>query len=102
MPDDSVPRHGRASKTVCDDYAVSEVTNGQSKLEPFNSSEKLAVRRSGLGYRVTLHVQTDPEMALRDAHVLSGKVKSAIRAAVPQVQYVLVHLEPFERARATV
>ena len=63
------------------------------------ATEKLAVRRSGLGYRVTLHVQTDPEMPLRDAHVLSGKVKGAIRAAVPQVRYVLVHLEPFEGAR---
>jgi cation diffusion facilitator family transporter len=63
------------------------------------ATEKLAVRRSGMGYRVTLHVQTDPDMPLRDAHVLSGKVKGAIRAAVPQVQYVLVHLEPFEGAR---
>jgi cation diffusion facilitator family transporter len=66
------------------------------------ATEKLAVRRSGMGYRVTLHVQTDPEMPLRDAHVLSGKVKGAIRTAVPQVQYVLVHLEPFERSPAPV
>jgi cation diffusion facilitator family transporter len=62
------------------------------------ATEKIAVRRSGMGYRVTLHVQTDPEMSLRDAHVLSGKVKGAIRAAVPRVQYVLVHLEPYEGA----
>jgi cation diffusion facilitator family transporter len=61
------------------------------------ATEKLALRRSGIGYRVTIHVQTDPNMTLRDAHVLSGKVKGAIRAAVPQVQSVLVHMEPFER-----
>lgn len=59
------------------------------------ATEKLAVRRSGMGYRVTIHVQADPEMTLRDAHVLSGKVKGAIRSAVPAVQSVLVHMEPF-------
>lgn len=60
------------------------------------ATEKLAVRRSGLGYRVTIHVQGNPQLTLRDAHVLGGMVKSAIRAAVPQVQSVLVHMEPFE------
>jgi len=62
------------------------------------ATEKLAVRRSGLGYRVTIHVQTHPDMLLRDAHVLGGKVKGAIRTAVPQVQAVLVHMEPFQGA----
>ena len=60
------------------------------------ATEKLAMRRTGMTYRVTIHVQTDPEMPLHEAHVLSGKVKSAIRAAVPQVQSVLVHMEPYE------
>lgn len=62
------------------------------------ATEKLAVRRSGMGFRVTLHVQTNALMPLRDAHVLGGMVKSAIRSAVPQVQSVLVHMEPFEGA----
>ncbi len=35
-------------------------------------------------------------MTLHDAHVVSGMVKSAIRAAVPSVQSVLVHMEPYE------
>ena len=59
------------------------------------ATEKLAVRRSGLEYRVTIHVQADSHMTLHDAHILSGKVKGAIRAAVPQVRSVLVHMEPF-------
>jgi len=62
------------------------------------ATEKLAVRRSGLGYRVTLHVQANPAMTLHDAHVLSGRVKGAIRDAVPRVNFVLVHMEPYEPA----
>jgi cation diffusion facilitator family transporter len=64
------------------------------------ATEKLAVRRSGIGYRVTIHVQADPKLPLDAAHILSGMVKGAIRAAVPQVQYVLVHMEPFEASHS--
>ena len=72
------------------------------KIKPHGlreATEKLFIRRSGLGYRVTIHVQADATMSLHDSHALSGAVKAAIRDAVPQVQYVLVHMEPYEGAR---
>jgi cation diffusion facilitator family transporter len=74
---------------------VEPVRRAAADVEGVLATEKLAVRRSGMGYRVTIHVQADPGMTLRDAHVLSGKVKGAIRSAVPAVQSVLVHMEPF-------
>lgn len=60
------------------------------------ATEKLRVRRFGAELLVDLHVQAEPSMSLHDAHILSGKVKGAIRAAVPAVRDVLVHMEPFE------
>ena len=60
--------------------------------------EKLGVRRSGMTYRVTIHVQADPAMSLDAAHALGGMVKSAIRAELPRVASVLVHMEPFHQA----
>ncbi|HXG45527.1 MAG TPA: cation diffusion facilitator family transporter [Gemmatimonadales bacterium] len=58
--------------------------------------EKLKVRKVGLGYYVDLHVQADPALSLHDAHILSGRVKTAIRTAVPEVLGVLIHMEPHE------
>ncbi len=58
--------------------------------------ESLFARKVGLGYRVTIHVQADPAMTLHDAHELAGRVKYGILRAVPRVQSVLVHMEPFE------
>jgi len=58
--------------------------------------EKLKVRRSGTGLFVDLHVQSDPSLSLYDAHVVSGKVKSAIRSSLERVTGVLIHMEPFE------
>jgi cation diffusion facilitator family transporter len=60
------------------------------------ATEKLAVRRAGLVYRVTLHAQAAPGLTLHEAHVLSGMIKGAIRAAEPKVDAVLVHMEPHE------
>jgi cation diffusion facilitator family transporter len=79
---------------------VVPVRNAAASVPGVLATEKLAVRRSGMTYRVTLHVQTDPELSLRDAHVMSGMVKAAIRSAVPEVQSVLVHMEPFDGAVA--
>lgn len=62
--------------------------------------EKLKVRKAGLSYFVDLHVQADPAISLHEAHIVSGKVKGAIRSAVPAVDYVLIHMEPFEKPNA--
>ncbi len=58
--------------------------------------EKVRIRKVGLTYQVDLHVQADPAMSLHQAHLLSGRVKGAIRGAVPEVQSVLIHMEPHE------
>lgn len=58
--------------------------------------EKLKIRKSGTAYYVDIHVQTDPTMSLHDAHILSGCVKTAIRARVPAAAGVLIHMEPYE------
>jgi cation diffusion facilitator family transporter len=58
--------------------------------------EKLKVRRAGTGLYVDLHVQSDPNLSLHAAHIVSGKVKSAIRGSVGRVHGVLIHMEPFE------
>ena len=63
--------------------------------------EKLKVRRSGTAFYVDIHVQADPALSLHDAHILSGRVKTAIRARVPSALGVLIHMEPYEPAGAT-
>lgn len=73
---------------------VDSIRRAAQGVDGVLATEKLAVRKAGLGFRVTIHVQADPNLSLFDAHVLSGRVKSAIRDAVPRVQSVLVHMEP--------
>jgi cation diffusion facilitator family transporter len=65
-------------------------------VEGVRAVEKLRVRRLGTEYYVDLHVQAEPLLPLREAHVLSGRVKTVIRSAFPAVAGVLVHMEPYE------
>ncbi len=58
--------------------------------------EKLHVRRHGTALYVDIHVHADGATPLDAAHVISGRVKTAIRRAVPAVHGVLVHMEPYE------
>lgn len=75
---------------------VFAIRNAATNVDDVRAIEKMAVRRAGRGYWVDIHVQADPAMPLHDAHIVSGKVKGAIRAATPQVLGVLVHMEPHE------
>jgi cation diffusion facilitator family transporter len=79
----------------------SEIIDGVRKaaesVPTVRAVEKLSARKAGLVYYVDIHVHADPSMSLRDAHELSGAVKSAIRSRVPRIAGVLVHMEPFEQ-----
>ena len=75
---------------------IDEIITSTKSVEGVLDLEKLRVRKFGTEYFVDLHVQADQAMSLHDAHILSGKVKGAIRAAVPVVSEVLIHMEPYQ------
>lgn len=83
-----------------DEGLLQRVEQAARSVDGVLATEKLKMRRAGTSYYVDLHVQAEPSLTLYDAHVLSGKVKSAVRHHVPQVAGVLIHMEPYEGARA--
>lgn len=81
---------------VPEDGVIQLISDAARSVTEVRAIEKLKIRKVGLQYAVDLHVQTDPDMSLHDAHIVSGKVKSAIREQMPAVDGVLVHMEPYE------
>jgi cation diffusion facilitator family transporter len=77
---------------------VEQISTTAEGVDGVLAVEKLRVRKLGMEYFADLHVQADPTLSLFDAHALSGKVKAAIRSAVPGVNGVLIHMEPYEGA----
>lgn len=56
--------------------------------------EKTRARTSGGRHLLELHVEVDPGMSVAEAHVITGKIKAAIRSAQPTVADILIHVEP--------
>lgn len=81
---------------------VLSIRHAAVSVDDVRAVEKLAVRRAGRGYWVDIHVEADPHLSLEAAHIVSGKVKWAIRATTPHVLGVLVHMEPHHDAAAAV
>jgi len=75
---------------------LQQLLTAAESVEGVRATEKLKVRKAGMGFYVDIHVQADPGLSLYEAHILSGRVKAAMRAAVPAVLGVIVHMEPFE------
>jgi cation diffusion facilitator family transporter len=80
-----------------DQDLVAEVVSVAESVEGVMATEKVLARRVGGQYRVVLHVEAKPELSLREAHELGGRVRSRVVGEVPSVMDVVVHMEPHER-----
>jgi cation diffusion facilitator family transporter len=63
--------------------------------------EKCIVRKMGYHYFVDMHVEVDPQMSVQRAHDIAHEVKNKVRAQLPMVYDVLVHIEPARRDTET-
>ncbi len=73
---------------------VTEIAGG---VDGVVDVEKVYVRKSGSGYHVDMHLHVDPDLTIRVAHDLGGKVKATLRQSIPNLHSVLIHIEPAER-----
>jgi cation diffusion facilitator family transporter len=58
------------------------------------SCHRVHIRPAADGYDVVLHCLADPEMSITEAHGLADLAEQRLRARVPEVGQVLVHVEP--------
>lgn len=79
------------------DALVSDVRRVAAAVEGVRLVEKVLARKSGSRYLVDMHLHVDGGLSVREAHAIGGRAKSAVRAALPQVADVLMHVEPAER-----
>jgi cation diffusion facilitator family transporter len=65
------------------------------RVDGVKGVEKCLARKMGHGFLVDMHVEVDGELSVAVAHELAHTVKDAIRAEVPRVLDVTIHIEPF-------
>jgi len=57
-------------------------------------TEKCLIRKTGMQYHVDLHAVVDPEITVREGHDLAHDLQDTLYEKLPQIQYVLIHIEP--------
>lgn len=65
------------------------------------SVDRIKARVFGSGIYVDCKVCVDANLTVREGHSIAGRVKEAVRTAVPAVKDVLVHVNPCELPRKT-
>ena len=59
------------------------------------TAEKVLGRRMGMYYNIDVHIEVEPELAVKEAHYLSHQAKDKIKDQIPEIGDVLVHVEPY-------
>lgn len=75
-----------------------EVRRAAAGIRGVLGTEKCFVRKMGFDFFVDLHVLVDGDATVRQGHDIAHRVKDAVRAALPRVTDVLIHVEPPEHA----
>jgi len=59
-------------------------------------TEKCFVRKTGLKYFVDLHITVDSEISVKSGHDIAHNVKDKLKLEIPELENVLIHIEPNE------
>jgi cation diffusion facilitator family transporter len=57
-------------------------------------TEKCFVRKAGMKYHVDLHAIVSAELSVKEGHRLSHELQDALKAEIPELGNVLIHIEP--------
>ncbi len=73
---------------------IEKIKSIAEKVDRVNEIEKCHVRKMGMKYLVDMHVVVNANLSVLEGHDISHRVKDAIRAGLPEVSDVLIHIEP--------
>ncbi|MEJ0091371.1 MAG: cation diffusion facilitator family transporter [Limisphaerales bacterium] len=77
---------------------VEQIRSIAKSIEGVDDIDKCFVRKMGYQFFVDIHVVVDPQMTVERSHRIGHGVKDKLRAEIPSVRDVLVHIEPLKNA----
>ncbi len=73
---------------------IDKIRSVAEKIPGVDGVEKCFVRKMGYQFFVDMHVEVNPQMTVENSHRIGHEVKNKIRAEIPSVRDVLIHIEP--------
>ncbi len=86
----------QAFRTLSDHARISaeEITHVAESVPAVRQVHAVRTRGTESEVYVDLHLLVDPAMSVADAHQVGDRIEETIKARYPEVQEVLVHIEP--------
>ncbi|MBX7143935.1 MAG: cation diffusion facilitator family transporter [Oligoflexia bacterium] len=82
--------------TAPDPAIAEQVRNIAAKIPGVLGTHKCWVRKTGFEYYVDLDILCNPDASIRQGHEIAHNVNDAVRAQLPVVAHVLIHVEPVD------
>lgn len=78
------------------DDLIIEIREVSQTVKGVIDTEKCFIRKAGMKYHVDLHATVDANITVKEGHDISHLLKDTLRAKIPQLGHVLIHIEPNE------
>lgn len=75
---------------------IEEIRKTSLTVDGVKDTEKCYVRKVGMRYHVDLHVCVNGDLSVRIGHEIAHNLQAQLYQALPQLEHVLVHIEPYE------
>tara|TARA_R110000868_G_scaffold264879_1_gene523525 strand:+ start:42779 stop:43654 length:876 start_codon:yes stop_codon:yes gene_type:complete len=88
------PALGEIMDEHLNDDLIDEIRKVSFQVEGIIDTEKCFIRKAGMKYHVDLHAIVDGTITVKEGHDLAHKLKDTLRAEIPELGHVLIHVEP--------
>lgn len=71
-----------------------ELFNAVKKVEGAHNPHRVRVRKLGSYHMISMDMEVEPLMSVKDAHEVAKKVEEKIKSTIPNVYDIVIHIEP--------
>ncbi|TAF62671.1 MAG: cation transporter [Flavobacterium sp.] len=76
------------------DGLVEEIRVVSLTVPGVQDTEKCFIRKAGMQYHVDLHARVEGAITVREGHNIAHDLKDTLKAQIPSLGHVLIHVEP--------
>jgi cation diffusion facilitator family transporter len=88
------PALGEVMDEHVHDGLLSTIHEVSDKVSGIKNIGRCLIRKSGMQYHIDIHAAVDGNITVREGHILAHKLEDALRAGIPKLGRILVHIEP--------
>lgn len=76
------------------DEMIEKIRTISKEIPGVKDTEKCYVRKAGISFHIDLHIIVEGNLSVREGHAIAHDLKDALKNAMPEINDVLIHVEP--------